>query len=102
LAHATVYLATAPKSNRAYEALQAAKAEVQQGVTLAVPRALRSTGHKKGAKALGHTGYQYSHDFEGAYVPQAYLPAGRRYYTPGRARLRETGEGAARLLARAF
>jgi putative ATPase len=83
LAHAAVYLATAPKSNRAYEALQAAKAEVQKGVTLAVPRALRSTVHNKGAKALGHTGYQYSHDFDGAYVPQAYLPEGRRYYTPG-------------------
>ncbi len=51
-------------------------------MTLAVPRHLRSTGHKKGAKALGHEGYRYSHDFEGAYVPQAYLPEGRRYYDP--------------------
>jgi putative ATPase len=82
LAHATVYLATAPKSNRAYMGVLAAKKEVQEGVTLAVPRHLRSTGHKKGAKALGHTGYQYSHDHEGAYVPQAYLPEGRRYYDP--------------------
>jgi putative ATPase len=82
LAHAAVYLATAPKSNRAYEALHAAQRDVKEGVTLAVPRHLRSTGHKKGAKALGHTGYQYSHDFEGAYVPQAYLPEGRRYYDP--------------------
>ena len=83
LAHATVYLATAPKSNRAYVALSAAQKEVKEGVTLAVPRHLRSTGHKKGAKALGHEGYQYSHDHEGAYVPQAYLPEGRRYYEPG-------------------
>jgi putative ATPase len=83
LAHATVYLATAPKSNRAYAGILAAKKEVQEGVTLAVPRHLRSTGHKKGAKALGHEGYQYSHDHEGAYVPQAYLPEGRRYYEPG-------------------
>ncbi|HYR59142.1 MAG TPA: replication-associated recombination protein A, partial [Chthoniobacteraceae bacterium] len=82
LAHATVYLATAPKSNRAYAGILAAKKEVQEGVTLAVPRHLRSTGHKKGAKALGHEGYRYSHDFEGAYVPQAYLPEGRRYYDP--------------------
>ncbi|MGB8170293.1 MAG: replication-associated recombination protein A [Chthoniobacteraceae bacterium] len=82
LAHATVYLATAPKSNRAYAGILAAKKEVQEGVTLAVPRHLRSTGHKKGAKALGHEGYQYSHDHEGAYVPQAYLPEGRRYYEP--------------------
>jgi putative ATPase len=82
LAHATVYLATAPKSNRAYAGINAALAEVKDGVTLAVPRHLRSTGHKTGAKALGHTGYQYSHDAEGAYVPQAYLPEGRRYYEP--------------------
>ncbi len=83
LAHATVYLATAPKSNRAYMGLEAATEEVKSGVTLAVPRHLRSTGHKKGAKALGHTGYQYSHEGEGAYIPQAYLPEGRRYYDPG-------------------
>ena len=82
LAHATVYLATAPKSNRAYAAIDAALADVKTGVTLAVPRHLRSTGHKTGAKELGHTGYQYSHDAEGAYIPQAYLPEGRRYYDP--------------------
>ncbi|HEV7867067.1 MAG TPA: replication-associated recombination protein A [Chthoniobacteraceae bacterium] len=83
LAHATVYLATAPKSNRAYAAILAAKKEVQEGVTLAVPRHLRDGGSKRAKKVLGHTGYQYSHDHEGAYVPQAYLPEGRRYYDPG-------------------
>jgi putative ATPase len=83
LAHATVYLATAPKSNTAYVAVGKALDEVKTGVTLAVPRHLRSTGHKKGAKALGHEGYQYAHEGEGHYVPQAYLPEGRRYYEPG-------------------
>jgi putative ATPase len=83
LAHAAVYLATAPKSNRAYTALLAAKEEVQKGVTLAVPRHLRDKSHTKAAEAFAHKGYQYSHDFEGAYVPQAYLPEGRRYYEPG-------------------
>jgi putative ATPase len=82
LAHATVYLATAPKSNRAYMAIAAARKEVEEGVTLAVPKHLRDGNHKKAAKALGHKGYQYSHNFEGAYVPQAYLPEGRRYYEP--------------------
>lgn len=82
LAHATVYLATAPKSNRAYEAVLAAKKEVAESVTLAVPRHLRDKSSKRAAKAFGHEGYQYSHDFEGAYVPQAYLPEGRRYYEP--------------------
>ena len=82
LAQATVYIATAPKSNRAYMALETAAAEVKEGITLPVPVALRGTGYK-GAKQLGHgVEYQYSHDHEGAYVPQAYLPEGRRYYEP--------------------
>ena len=55
---------------------------MREGVTLAVPRHLRGTGYQ-GAKRLGHGAeYQYSHDHEDAYVPQAYLPAGRRYYEP--------------------
>ena len=36
----------------------------------------------RAAKTLGHTGYQYSHEGDGAYIPQAYLPEGRRYYEP--------------------
>jgi putative ATPase len=83
LAQAAVYLATAPKSNRAYTALLAAKKEVQEGVTLAVPRHLRDKSSKRSASAFGHEGYKYSHDYEGAYVPQAYLTEGRRYYEPG-------------------
>ena len=82
LAHAAVYIATAPKSNRAYPALEKAAAEVREGVTLPVPLHLRGTGYQ-GAKRLGHgRDYEYSHDHEGAYVPQAYLPEGRRYYEP--------------------
>jgi putative ATPase len=82
LAHATVYLATAPKSNRAYAGLEAALSEVRAGRTLAVPEHLRDK-HYAGAEKLGRgEGYQYSHDFEGGYVPQAYLPEGRRYYHP--------------------
>lgn len=82
LAQATVYVATAPKSNRSYLAVEQASADVREGVTLPVPVPLRSTGYK-GAKQLGHgVEYQYSHDHEDAYVPQAYLPEGRRYYEP--------------------
>ncbi len=82
LAHATVYIATAPKSNRCTIAIGKASAEVREGRTLAVPTHLRD-GHYKGAKKLGHgTGYKYSHDYEGGYVPQAYLPEGRVYYEP--------------------
>ena len=82
LAHATLYLATAPKSNSATMAIGKASDEVHEGRTLAVPEHLRD-GHYKGSERLGHgKGYLYSHDFEGSYVPQAYLPEGRRFYTP--------------------
>ena len=83
LAHAVVYLATAPKSNRAYAALGRAEADVASGRTLSVPAHLRDA-HYKGAASLGHgMGYQYPHDHEGAHVPQSYLPEGRTYYEPG-------------------
>jgi putative ATPase len=79
LAHAAVYVATAPKSNRAYEGLNKAMEDVQQGRILAVPKYLRG----KGSKLFGDgAGYKYAHDFEGGYVPQAYLPEGRIYYEP--------------------
>jgi putative ATPase len=79
LAHATVYLATAPKSNRAYAGLDKAMADVEKGRVLAVPKYLRGSG----SKLLGGAeGYKYAHDYESAYVPQAYLPEGRIYYEP--------------------
>jgi putative ATPase len=87
LAHATVYLATSPKSNTAYAALGQAMQDVENGRTLAVPPHLRTATRKKLAAATGESEdtmrYLYSHDFEGAYVPQAYLPEGRVYYQPG-------------------
>jgi len=86
LAHATVYLATAPKSNSAYAALGMAIKDVESGRTLSVPEHLRTKTRKKIASASGaddeKLAYLYSHDYEGGYVPQAYLPEGRRYYTP--------------------
>lgn len=87
LAHATVYLATAPKSNTAYAALGKAMADVESGRTLAVPVHLRTNTRKKIAGASGESAesmkYLYAHDYEGAYIPQAYLPEGRTYYQPG-------------------
>jgi putative ATPase len=77
LAHATVYLATAPKSNRSYAALGAALHDVESGRTLAVPAYLKDS-HVPGSTP----GYRYSHDYPGGYVPQAYLPEGRRFYEP--------------------
>ncbi len=82
LAQATTYLATAPKSNAAYMGLEAAMADVKEGRTLPVPRHLRSTGSKRAAKAFGHEGYQYAHDFEGHFVDQEYVPTDQIYYRP--------------------
>ncbi len=86
LAHATVYLATAPKSNSAYAALGEAMHDVKEGRTLAVPEHLRTQTRKKLAKGSGASDesleYHYSHDYQGNYVPQAYLPEGKTYYAP--------------------
>jgi putative ATPase len=82
LAHAAAYIATAPKSNSCTTAIAAAAEDVENGRTLAVPRHLRDA-HYKGAKNLGHgKDYLYGHDYPGSYIPQAYLPEGRTYYTP--------------------
>lgn len=87
LAHATVYLATSPKSNTAYAALGAAIHDVESGRTLAVPPHLRTPTSKKLTSTTGISEeamkYLYSHDYEGAYIPQSYLPEGRTYYQPG-------------------
>ena len=84
LAHATVYLATSPKSNTAYAALGAAIQDVETGRTLAVPPHLRTpTSKKLTGKPEDEMRYLYSHDYKGAYTPQAYLPEGRTYYHPG-------------------
>ncbi len=87
LAHATVYIATAPKSNSAYSALAAAMKDVQEGRTLAVPDHLATPTRKKLARLRGvseeATQYKYAHDYgEEHFVPQAYLPEGRVYYHP--------------------
>ena len=85
LAEAVVYLATAPKSNASYRALDAAIADVKQGRAGQVPLHLRDA-HYPGAKALGHgEGYLYSHDWPYGVSPQSYLPeslTGSVYYRP--------------------
>ncbi len=87
LAHAAVYIATAPKSNSAYMGLAAAMKDVKEGRTLAVPDHLATPTRKKLARLRGvseeATQYKYAHDYgEEHFVPQAYLPEGRVYYHP--------------------
>jgi putative ATPase len=85
LAEAVVYLATAPKSNASYMAIDAALADVRAGRIGRVPKHLRDA-HYAGAKRLGHgKGYLYSHDSELGVVKQQYLPDVLRtaeYYRP--------------------
>jgi putative ATPase len=82
LAEATVYIATANKSNSAYKAIDAALEDVRSGRTLPVPEHLRDT-HYKGAERLGHgKGYEYAHDHPGHFVAQDYLGADKCYYQP--------------------
>ena len=82
LAQAVAYIACAPKSNAATAAIGAARNDVQQGRTLPVPEHLRDA-HYQGAKQFGHgADYQYSHNYEGGWVDQQYLPEERRYYEP--------------------
>jgi putative ATPase len=80
IAEATIYIATAHKSNSAMKGIDAALEDVRSGRTIAVPTALRGAGYS-GAERLGHgQGYQYAHDFPGHFVAQDYLGAARRYY----------------------
>ena len=82
LAEATIYIATANKSNSAYKAIDAALEDVKSGRTLAVPEHLRDASYQ-GAKRLGHgVGYQYAHDGKDHFVAQDYLGAAKRYYEP--------------------
>ncbi len=83
LAEATLYIATAHKSNSVVKAVDAALEEVRQNPTQAVPQHLRD-GSYAGAERLGHgKGYQYAHDHPGHFVAQDYLETVRRFYEPG-------------------
>ena len=85
LAQAVVHVATAPKSNAAYRAINEAVADVRAGKAGPVPLHLRDT-HYAGAQKLGHgQEYIYAHDVPHAIAGQQYLPdelVGRRYYEP--------------------
>jgi putative ATPase len=83
LAHATIYLARAPKSNSVISAIGRATEDARSAD--AVPLHLRDA-HYPGARKLGHgKGYRYPHDYPGHVVEQEYRPQryeGRRYYEP--------------------
>lgn len=101
LTQAAVYLALAPKSNRALTTYAAARKAVMEHGALPVPAKLRNASTAL-TRAMGHgEGYKYPHDFEGAYVAEDYLPealAGRIFYEPSQSGFER--ELAARLQAR--
>ena len=86
LAQAAAYIACAPKSNAAVNAIASAMKTVEETGNLAIPVHLQDA-HYKGAAKLGHgKDYKYAHDYPNHYVRQQYLPyelSGREFYQPG-------------------
>lgn len=78
LAETTVYLATSPKSNSAYEAINNALAEVEKSGNLPVPLHLRNAPTKLMKELNYGKDYKYAHAFEGNFVKQDFLPEGIR------------------------
>lgn len=86
LAHAAIYVATAPKSNAVTNAIYAAMNTVREKKTGLVPPYLRDA-HYEGSKDLGHVGYLYPHDYPGHFVKQQYLPdeiKDEKFYVPSK------------------
>ena len=85
LAQAVTYIATAPKSNAAYLAIDDALSTVRATGNLPIPPHLQDA-HYKSAGKLGHgIGYKYAHDYPDHYVEQQYLPYelnGKEFYNP--------------------
>ncbi len=86
LANAVILVATAPKSNAAYEAINTAMADIERGLGLEIPRHLQNK-HFDGedAEIVGQN-YKYPHSYNGHYVNQQYLPndiKNKKYYNFG-------------------
>ena len=84
LSQVTTYLATAPKSNASYLAINNALGDVEHGRTLKVPERLKNVKVKAVAKAdeTGAGDYVYPHDYKSHFVKQEYVPTATKYYIP--------------------
>jgi putative ATPase len=86
LAHTVTYMASSPKSNAAYEAINSAQALVKKTGSLSVPLHLRNAPTKL-MKDIGYgKGYQYAHAYEGNFVQEEFMPenlTGTKLYDPG-------------------
>jgi len=82
LAQATIYVATAPKSNASYKAIESAIKDVKEDRTKEIPAYLK-VGSYSGASQLGRgQGYKYAHSYPGHWVNQKYVLNGKAYYFP--------------------
>jgi putative ATPase len=90
LAQATTYLATAPKSNAAYKAINKALKDVEAGRVLPVPEHLKNKHLKTAEGKEASEGYVYPHDFKGHHVDQEYVPTSAVYYDPTEAGYEQT------------
>ena len=82
LAQAAIYVATAPKSNASYNAINAALDEVKTKRVLPVPPHLKDPRSGGSRQEPGTGGYLYPHDFPGGRIEQDYLPEPRTFYRP--------------------
>lgn len=86
LAQCAVYLASSPKSNASYMAIENALGKVRETGDLPVPLSVRNAPTKL-MKNMGYgKGYQYAHDYEGGFVNMEFLPeklSGQKFYEPG-------------------
>ncbi len=87
LAQTVIYLATSPKSNASYMAIEAALAKVKQTADLGVPLHLRNAPTKLMKELNYGKEYEYAHQYENNFVPLEYLPdaiSGEQFYDPGK------------------
>jgi putative ATPase len=87
LSQAAVYLATSPKSNASYMAIEEALGEVGNTGDLPVPLHLRNAPTRLMKEIGYHKDYKYAHSFEGNFVEMEYLPEkikGKKFYSPGK------------------
>lgn len=82
LAMAALYVATAPKSNASYVAIDKAIDAVKNEPSREVPDHLKDSSYKSAKKLGAGVGYQYPHSFAGHYVKQVYMPGHKTFYTP--------------------